>query len=242
MDDAPDIASIAVLIGDPTRAKLLMALIGGRALTATELAGVTGVTKQTISAHLSRLLAAQLIVVQSQGRHRYFRLAGRDVARLLEHLMSVASRDDVGDVRTGPREWALRVARVCYDHLAGELAVRMFDGFEQQKFFRYAADGVQLSKRGAAYIDAFGIDIAALSQHRRALCRTCLDWSERRHHLAGALGAALLNRFFELDWARRAKSSRAVTFSALGLMEMRRQFGVLELESSRAGGTGPQPG
>jgi DNA-binding transcriptional ArsR family regulator len=228
MDETPDIASIAVLIGDPTRAKLLMALIGGRALTATELAGVTGVTKQTISAHLSRLLAAHLIVVQSQGRHRYFRLAGRDVARLLEHLMSVASRDGVARVRTGPRASALRVARVCYDHLAGEVAVRIFDSFEQQHFFRYAEGGVQLSMRGAESIAAFGIDVAALSQQRRALCLTCLDWSERRHHLAGALGAALLNRFFEMDWARRLKNSRVVTFSALGQLELRQQFGLLE--------------
>jgi DNA-binding transcriptional ArsR family regulator len=234
MDDTPDIASIAVLIGDPTRAKLLMALIGGRALTATELAGVTGVTKQTISAHLAKLLAARLISMQSQGRHRYFRLAGRDVARLLEHLMSVASRDRVADLRTGPRSSALRVARVCYDHLAGEMAVRMFDNFEQQQFFRYAADGVQLSKRGMASIDAFGIDLATLSQQRRALCRTCLDWSERRHHLAGALGAALLNRFFELGWARRVRNSRAVTFSSLGKMELGRQFGVFEQDSALA--------
>jgi len=217
-----------VLIGDPTRAKLLTALIGGRALTATELAGVAGVTKQTISAHLSRLVNARLIAMQSQGRHRYFRLAGRDVARLLEQLMSVASRAGVADVQTGPRASTMRVARVCYDHLAGEIAVRMFDSFEQRGFFRYAADGVQLSKRGAASIDAFGIDIDALSQQRRALCRTCLDWSERRHHLAGALGAALLNRFFELGWARRVKNSRAVLFSALGQMELGRQFGVLE--------------
>ncbi len=228
MDDTPDIAGIAVLIGDPTRAKLLTALIAGRALTATELAGVAGVTKQTISAHLAKLVAAQLIAVQSQGRHRYFRLAGRDVARLLEQLMSVASRTGIADVRTGPRTSALRVARVCYDHLAGEIAVRMFDSFEQRNFFRYAEEGVQLSKRGAASIDAFGIDLAALSQQRRALCRTCLDWSERRHHLAGALGAALLNRIFELGWARRTKNSRAVAFSALGQMELRRQFGVWE--------------
>jgi DNA-binding transcriptional ArsR family regulator len=226
MDEMPDIAGVAALIGDPTRAKLLAALIGGRALTATELAGVAGVTKQTISSHLAKLVAAQLIAMESQGRHRYFRLAGRDVARLLEHLMSIASRTGAPEVRTGPRASALRAARVCYDHLAGEAAVRMFASFEQRKFFSYADEGVGLSKRGMDHFDAFGIDIAALSQHRRALCRTCLDWSERRHHLAGALGAALLDRFFELGWARRVKNSRVVTFSALGEMELRRQFGV----------------
>jgi DNA-binding transcriptional ArsR family regulator len=228
MDEMPDIASVAALIGDPTRAKLLAALIGGRALTATELAGVAGVTKQTISSHLAKLVAAQLIAVESQGRHRYFRLAGRDVARLLEHLMSVASRTGVPEVRTGPRASAMRAARICYDHLAGEAAVQMFASFERRKFFRYADEGVGLSKRGVDHFNAFGIDTAALSQHRRALCRTCLDWSERRHHLAGALGAALLNRFFELGWARRVRNSRVVTFSALGEMELRRQFGVGE--------------
>ena len=224
----PDIASVAALIGDPTRAKLLAALIGGRALTATELAGVAGVTKQTISSHVAKLVAAQLIAMQSQGRHRYFRLAGRDVARLLEHLMSVASRAGVAEVRTGPRASDMRLARVCYDHLAGEAAVRMFASFEQRKFFRYAADGVGLSKRGTEYFGAFDIDIVALTHQRRALCRTCLDWSERRHHLAGALGAALLNRLFDLGWARRATNSRVVTFSALGQMELRRQFGSPE--------------
>lgn len=223
MSDEPDIAAIAALIGDPKRARMLLVLAGGKALTATELAQTAELTRQTASAHLARLTQARLLAVEPQGRHRYFRLAGRNVARALESLLGLAARDAVA-TRTGPRDSALRSARVCYDHLAGETAVAVYASCERQQFFRHGERGMALSRRGAEFMRGFGIDLDALARSRRALCRSCLDWSERRHHLAGALGAALLARLFELDWARRTKHSRAVIFTAQGLTQLRREF------------------
>src|SRR5437773_6705033 len=221
-----NVVRIAALIGDHARADVLTALVGGQALTATELAQVAGVTKQTISAHLAKLVDARLLAVESQGRHRYFRLADRDVGELLENLMGVAYRTGAVRLRASPREPALRFARVCYDHLAGELGVLAFDSLEQQRLLKSGADGLQLTQRGRAFCDAFGIDIVELSQERRPLCRACLDWSVRRHHLAGALGAALLHRCLELGWARRAKGSRVVNFSPHGERAFRERFSL----------------
>jgi DNA-binding transcriptional ArsR family regulator len=224
MRDGPNIARIAALIGDPTRLEMLTALMGGQALTATELAGACSVTKQTASAHLSKLLDAQLISVQSQGRHRYFRLADDDVASLLESLMGVAFRAGSLRLRSSPREPALRNARVCYDHLAGEHGVQVLDGLIQRKLVRAGSAVLDLSRAGAQFFREFGIDVDGLAAQRRPLCRGCLDWSERRHHLGGAVGAALLQRFYALGWARRDKDSRVVKFSAAGKAALRDRF------------------
>lgn len=224
MKDGPNIVGIAALIGDHARADVLTALMAGEALTATELAQVAGVTKQTISSHLARLLDARLIAVESQGRHRYFRLADRDVAALLESLMGVAFRTAALRARASPREPALRRARVCYDHLAGDLGVLVYDSLEQRRLLRAGHDGVQLTRQGHRFCGEIGVDVTALAHLRRPLCRACLDWSVRRHHLGGALGAALLTRFCDLGWARRAKASRVVTFSAAGERALRDQF------------------
>jgi DNA-binding transcriptional ArsR family regulator len=224
MKDGPNIVGIAALIGDRARAEILTALTAGQALTATELAGVAGVTKQTVSAHLAKLLDARLVAVESQGRHRYFRLDNQDVAQLLESLMGVAYRTGAVRLRASPREPALRKARVCYDHLAGELGVLVFDGLEQRRFLRTGGEGLQLTSNGQRFFAGLGIDVEALVSRRRPLCRACLDWSVRRHHLAGALGAALLDRCFELGWARRAKDSRVVSFSRSGEQALRERF------------------
>lgn len=224
MRDGPHIARIAGLIGDPARAEILTALMGGQALTATELAGVSGVTKQTASAHLSKLLDARLVSVQPQGRHRYFRLADDDVAQLLESLMGVAFRAGALRLLPGPREPALRSARVCYDHLAGDQGVRVFDALLHRKLLRPGSGVLDLTNSGVRFFEAFGVDVDALAVKRRPLCRTCLDWSVRRHHLGGALGAALLQRIFTLGWARGAKDSRVVSFSAAGEVALRSRF------------------
>jgi DNA-binding transcriptional ArsR family regulator len=224
MKDGPSIASVAALIGDRARADILTALVAGPALTATELAAEAGVTKQTASAHLAKLLEARLIAVESQGRHRYFRLADRDVAQLLENLMGVAFRAGAVRLRASPREPALRRARVCYDHLAGELGVLVYDGLLARRLLRSAGDGLAMSGHGERFFDGFGIDLEALAGRRRPLCRACLDWSARRHHLAGALGAALLARYVALGWARIAKGSRVVSFSAAGESALRERF------------------
>jgi DNA-binding transcriptional ArsR family regulator len=216
MKHGPNIARIASLLGDPARSEVLTALPAGQALTATELSELAGVTKQTMSAHLSQLLAAGLVLVDQQGRHRYFRLANEDVAQLLESLMGVAFRTGCSRLVPGPREPALRTARVCYDHLAGERAVMAFEALLRIKAFEPTADGLGLSPAGMQWFSSLGVDIAAAAIQRRAFCRPCMDWSERRQHLAGALGAALLARVFALGWAKRDKRSRAVAFTLKG--------------------------
>ncbi|HZT56974.1 MAG TPA: helix-turn-helix transcriptional regulator [Burkholderiaceae bacterium] len=224
MKDGPNIARIAGLIGEPARAEMLTALLGGRALTATELAAAAGVTKQTTSAHLSKLLEAKLLAVQAQGRHRYFRLADDEVAHALETLAGVAFRSRPTRLVTGPREPALRKARVCYDHLAGELSVMVYHGLLASGSLASGTAGLCLSEAGLARFRDLGVDVDAVAQQRRVFCRPCLDWGERRDHLAGALGAALLQRIYELRWAARVKDSRVVEFTAVGEQNLRSTF------------------
>jgi DNA-binding transcriptional ArsR family regulator len=226
MKDGPSIVGIAALLGERARADILTALMAGPALTATELAAEAGVTKQTASAHLAKLLDARLVAVESQGRHRYFRLADRDVAELMEKIMGVAYRAGAVRLRTSPREPALRKARVCYDHLAGDLGVRLYDALLERHLLSPGTTGLTLSRKGRRSFEDLGIDLDALSRLRRPLCRACLDWSERRHHLAGALGAALLARFVALGWARMAQGSRVVAFSPPGERALRERFGL----------------
>src|SRR5262250_3013729 len=173
MKEGPNIVRIAALVGDHARAEILTALMTGQALTATELAELAGVTKQTISTHLAKLLDARLLAVERQGRHRYFRLANRDVARLLESLMQVAYRAGAVRLRSSPREPALRKARICYDHLAGELGVLVFDSAVKKHLLTYAGDALQITKRGRQFFQDFGIDVGVLEHERRPLCRPC---------------------------------------------------------------------
>lgn len=220
MKDGPNIARIAALIGDHARAEVLTALMADRALTATELAQIAGVSKPTMSAHLAKLLDAGLISGVAQGRHRYFRLADADVARLLEALMGVAFRAGAVRVRSSPREPALRKARVCYDHLAGELGVKAYETLLQRGCIEESGEQLRLTEVGKSWFAALQIDVHTAG--RRQLCRPCLDWSERRHHLGGALGAQLLRRLLELGWAKRDPASRVVAFSARGERELER--------------------
>ena len=224
MKDGPNIARVAGLIGEPARAEMLSALLGGRALTATELATVAGVTKQTASAHLGKLLEAQLLTMEPQGRHRYFRLADDGVAHALETLSGVAFRSRPTRLVTGPREPALRKARVCYDHLAGELGVMVYGGLLASGSLATGTEGLCLSEGGLARFRALGVDVETVARQRRVFCRPCLDWGERRDHLAGALGAALLQRIYELHWAARMKGSRVVEFTAVGEQNLRSAF------------------
>lgn len=224
MKEGPNIVAIAALIGDHARAEVLTSLMGGRALTATELATAANVTKQTISAHLSKMVDAGLLAVEAQGRHRYFRLADDDVAHLLESLMGVAYRTGAVRLRSSPREPAMRKARVCYDHLAGELGVFVFDSLRRRKALALGDDNLELTASGRAFFAGFGIDTESLRAQRRTFCRTCLDWSERRHHLAGALGASLLDEIIRRGWARRDKQSRVVAFTPAGEKALRETF------------------
>ena len=221
MTDGPNITTIAALIGDHARAQALTVLMAGKALTATELADAAGVTRQTISSHLAQLVDAGLLAVEPQGRHRYFRIADPEVAQMLEALMGVASGAAATRRRTGPREPALRKARVCYDHLAGELGVLMYERLAQRGAFEAGPAGIGLTAQGAALVAELGVDAGAPALSRRPYCRTCLDWSERRHHLAGVLGTALLDRFEALGWAKRVPESRVLAFSAAGEAALR---------------------
>jgi DNA-binding transcriptional ArsR family regulator len=212
----PDISSVAALVADPTRGRMLSALMGGRALTATELALEGEVTASTASSHLARLAAAGIVTATRQGRHRYYRLAAPEIASAIEALVTYAARSNPRPVHTGPRDPALRRARVCYDHLAGEAAVQLLAKMREKDLLGGDDDALTLTRRGEAWCDRAGIDLGALKDKRRPLCRSCLDWSERRMHLAGALGSALLDRLFALRYARRDVHSRAVFLSSRG--------------------------
>jgi DNA-binding transcriptional ArsR family regulator len=219
MKAGPDIAMVAALVGDPARANMLTALMTGRALTASELAHEAGVTPQTASSHLSKLETGGLVEQEKQGRHRYYRLADPDVAGVLEGLEGLAARAGHLRVRTGPKDPALRRARVCYDHLAGDLGVQMLDSMKKQRLLRQRKDDIELTAEGERFLArTLQISAESLAHPRRPLCKACLDWSERRHHLAGTLGAALMRRFTELKWAARdaTPGSRVVNFTRTG--------------------------
>ncbi len=225
MKEGPDIARVAAMVGDPARANMLTALLDGVALTAGELTLEAGVTKQTASSHLAKLVDACLIAVEAQGRHLYYRLADADVARLLETLMGVAARAKALRSRPGPKDPALRRARMCYDHLAGELGVALFDAFIKHKWISPGPERTfALTRLGRAKASTFVSGIAELEAGARPLCRACLDWSVRRHHLAGALGAAILDEIFERGWATQKRGSRVLDFNRIGEASFRRIF------------------
>lgn len=215
MKDGPSIAPVAALAGDPARANMLAVLLGGKALTAGELANEAGITAQTASSHLAKLEHGGLIAGVKQGRHRYFKLSGHDVAEMLETMMGVAERAGHTRTRTGPKAPELRKARVCYDHLAGEMGVTLYDSLVKARLIG-GGDELHLTKRGEEFMRDFGIDLDMLERARRPLCKPCLDWSQRRSHLAGGLGVAMLGRFYDLNWARRDRASRAIHFSPDG--------------------------
>jgi DNA-binding transcriptional ArsR family regulator len=225
MKDGPNIAAIAAMVGDPARANMLTALLNGAALTASELALEANVTKQTASSHLAKLATGGLVAVEAQGRHRYYRLANADVAGLLETLMGVAARAKALRSRPGPKEPALRHARICYDHLAGELGVELFDAFVANRWIEPGPENTfSLTKLGRVKVSTFGVDLSDLEIGARPLCRSCLDWSVRRHHLAGALGAAILDEIFDRGWATQKRGSRVLEFTRVGEAGLRRIF------------------
>ena len=211
MSEVADMAAIAALIGDPARARMLESLMSGVALTATELALEANIAPATASSHLAKFVERQILRVHQQGRHRYYRLDGDEIAEMLESLMGIAA-SRAPRRRTGPADPALRIARVCYDHLAGERGVWLLEQLRE----RGAIESTAITASGKSFLDRFGIDVESLMKARRPLCRLCLDWSERREHLGGALAAAMLERLFALGWARRESDSRAVVFSAGG--------------------------
>ncbi len=224
-------AEVASLAGDPARAGMLHALMDGRALTASELARVAGVTPQTASGHLARMSAAGLVAVEKQGRHRYHRLASPAVAQMMESIMQVASGMQAmrPAPATGPRDAALRAARTCYDHLAGRLGVALADALAAGGYVELERDAGVVTEAGIALFTSLGIDTAALAAGRsrtRVLCRPCLDWSERRPHIGGCVGAALCARSLAEGWIRRVSGTRAVMITPTGHRVFRETIGA----------------
>jgi DNA-binding transcriptional ArsR family regulator len=213
---AVNIAEVAALVGDPSRANMLAAMFDGRALTAGELAAIAGVSAATASGHLAKLVQGRLVSVAVQGRHRYFRLASSEVARMLEQIAVVAAEAPARP-RATPRVPAnLREARTCYDHVAGRLGVAIADGLTARGAIILTADAGEVTEAGRALLDGLGVRLAAQPGSRRLLCRPCLDWSERRPHLAGVVGAAILDRTLELGWVRRSSERRALVITPTG--------------------------
>jgi DNA-binding transcriptional ArsR family regulator len=256
MSGDADIAAVAEVLADRSRARMLMALDGGRALPASRLAAEAGIAPSTCSAHLSRLTGAGLLTVEAHGRHRYYRLAGPHVAELLETIARLAPALPVRSLREGTRAEALRRARTCYDHLAGRLGVALmgallaqgalaggdgaFDPGRAQRDRRCGPGwdvAYVLTENGRAALGDLGIDCWPAG--KRPFVRYCVDWSEQRHHLAGALGARLLDRLDDLHWIERRTATRAVTVTEAGVRGLDRAFG---LDAARLAGPSPRTG
>ena len=220
-------AEVAALVGDPARASMLHGLLDGRALTASELARIAGITPQTASGHLARLTEAGLMTMVKQGRHRYHRLASSEVADMMESIMRVAvdTAPPMRKVRIGPKDAALRAARTCYDHLAGTLAVALADAMIERGLVEFGDDAGMVTERGIAFITELGFDDPSAAS-KRVFCKPCLDWSERRPHLAGRVGSALRHHSFERGWIRRIDDGRALTITPRGQQAFREHFGV----------------
>jgi DNA-binding transcriptional ArsR family regulator len=221
-----DIAEVAALAGDPARATMLTALLDGRARTAGELAYFAGIKGPTASGHLARLAQGKLLAVVKQGRNRYYRLANADVAHMLESIMAVAALGPGRHRPRSPANAALRDARTCYDHLAGRLGVAVTDALTHEGYLLLGAEGGEVTARGLRFLDKFGASIEEAQRARRAFCRPCLDWTERRPHLGGAVGAAIANRAFDLAWIERQRDGRALTITAKGRAGFGEVFGV----------------
>ncbi len=221
------IAEIGALLGDSARANMLSALMGGGALTAGELAWYARVTPQTVSGHLAKLTAAGLLALERQGRHRYYRLASPLVAQMLESVGAVAAIQCPPRHRPSSRiDEALKAARTCYDHIAGRLGVALAGALVANASILWSEDGGAVTLHGEKFLADFGIDLADAMRQRRCFCRPCLDWSERRPHIAGAIGSKLARRCFDLGWIRRMKDTRALAITPRGAEGFRELFGI----------------
>lgn len=220
------LAEQAALMGDPARATMLIALMAGQALTAGELASQAGITAQTASGHLSKLVESHLLAVEKQGRHRYYRLASAQVAQALETLMALSSEQSRRPQAVGPKDQALRTARTCYDHIAGRLGVALADELQRQGHVALGEGAVSITRSGYAFFCDFGLDLADAPRRGRPLCRTCLDWSERRPHLAGKLGADLLDNMLRRGWLARSPQGRALRITPAGQAGLCARFGL----------------
>ena len=229
MITGPIIAEIAALVGDPARAMMMSALLDGRALTASELAVAARVTPQTASTHLAKLTEAGLLSVARDGRHRHFRLASPTVCDMIDGIVAVALAKRPRHRPLTRQARALSAARICYDHLAGRLSVDLTDSFVAREYIVLHGEGAVITTAGTRFLTEFGVELPAGRSTRR-LCRLCLDWTERRPHIAGALGAAITGRYFDLGWMERMNRSHAVVVTPAGRRGFRKIFGVVGSE------------
>lgn len=227
MPSGVSMAEIAALVGDPARANMLTALLGGQSLSASDLAWHAGVTPQTASGHLARMATAQLITVTALGRHRYYKLASPKVAQMLETIYQVAGDQPLPRRRLPSYvDTAMREARTCYDHLAGELGVAVAEALVAERHLVLNDEAGVVTRRGRVFFGDFGIDLEEIGQQRRCFCRICIDLTERRPHVAGALGAAFCDRCFALGWIARVKDSRAVSVTRKGATGLHERLGI----------------
>jgi DNA-binding transcriptional ArsR family regulator len=221
-----DIAASAAAIGDPSRARILLALLDGSVRPASELAELARVSRPTASSHLAKLTSAGFIVPQRNGRHCYYRLAGPEVAQVIEAISRIAPAGEIRSLRESSLAVGLRAARMCYDHLAGELGVSLTEALQGEGLLTHVDGSYELSDSGADRLTAFGLDLDELRRRRRKFSRSCLDWSERRDHVAGALGAGIATRVFELGWVKHHPSSRGLLLTDLGRRGFKAEFGI----------------
>jgi DNA-binding transcriptional ArsR family regulator len=227
MKNQPNLSSTAFLIADAARAAMLMALADGRARPANELAFAAGVTAQTASSHLGKLLDGGLLAVEKQGRHRYYRLADPHIAVVLEGLAAISGNRVIRHKPLGREAEKLRFARCCYDHLAGRVGVAILQKLIAQGYLVAGADRtLDVTAAGSTWFADMGIDIGAVKPGRHGIARECLDWTERHHHLAGPLGAQFMTLLCSRDWLRRTASSRAVQVTPDGWAGLKRLFGL----------------
>ena len=221
----PRIAEVAALIGDPARTNMLAALMDGRALTASELAYVARVSPQTASGHLGKLAVADLLAMEKQGRHRYYRLASPLVGQMLEGIMAVAGAQ-TRPLRPTRIEDEMRLARTCYDHIAGRLGVALADRLTGDGHIAFLPDGGEVTASGYDFLSGFGVALADCRPARRIFCRPCLDWSERRPHIAGRVGALLCEQLLSLGWVKRRANTRSLEITRQGRDGLAARFGI----------------
>ena len=222
----PNVVEIASLIGDASRAEMLMRLLGGKSMPASELARAAGITPQTASSHLAKMVEGGLLLQESHGRHRYYRLANQEIGHALEALCAISPSKPVRSLRESDQTKTLHFARTCYDHLAGEVGVALTERMVELGFLLENHRDFTVSSEGETWFQSFGVDTEQLRSGRRHFARQCLDWSERRHHIAGALGAAMAHRLFELLWIKRVPGGRAVSVTRKGFEAFKRELGL----------------
>lgn len=222
----PDIAALGDLIGDSSRAKMLIALMGGKALTATELALEADISAQTASRHLAQLVNGGFLTVRKQGRHKYFQLTNPQVADLLESLLTLSAQLAMPTITTGPTDQELRFARVCYDHLAGEMGVQLYNALVNQGLVLNQGGMSQLTDCGRLFFRDQGFELERIARQRRPVCKACLDWSERTDHMAGSLGQWILQDLFDNNLIKRQPDSRALRFTDTGLKRFKARYGL----------------